>query len=100
MHKALKVSLWSLGAVAAVFTYLVAAEDTRKHWGIVVAFGYCFWLVLKQISDAEKRTEARLDRLEDMLRRQSDEGLSAYEREGLADLISDHRNAKREIDQP
>ncbi|MCY1227075.1 hypothetical protein D9M72_393340 [compost metagenome] len=90
-----------LVAIALVFLLYVASDNaTNQRWGMAIAIGYCFWLITKQITDAENRAQARFNQLEEMIRRQADAGLSLYQSEGLSGLIRDHQAARREVDQP
>ena len=90
-----KVIGWILAFIVALIIYYAIEEKTRVQWILGFGVGYAIWLVLKQMTEAEQRTSARLDRIEDLIRRQQDEGLSVYDREGLAEMIRDHRESKR-----
>lgn len=99
MKKFLKALLWVVAGIAAVLIYMAADDDTRKTWGLGVALAYGFWLLMKQFNDAERRLEARLERLENLLHQQTREGLSLYEREGLSAMLAEHK-IRRQDDQP
>lgn len=100
MKTLLKTVAWIVFLLLIFLLYVASDNATNQRWGLALGIAYCFWLVTKQITDAENRAQARFNQLEEMIRRQADAGLSIYQSDGLSELIRDHQATKREIDQP
>ncbi len=95
-----KVLLWGIGLLGLLIAYY-AVEDRTRGWVIIIGcVTYAWWSLQKQISDIDARTDARLERIEQMLHNLRDEGLSEYEREGLQALAMEMRLKRSPVDQP
>lgn len=92
------------GLTAAFFAYAwyEGASELRKiALGLGVVILYVYYALAKQIDEAQRKNEARLDRIAAALHRQGESGLSEFQHQGLSELILDHQAAKRfDLDAP
>lgn len=67
-----------------------------ERWPVILlaSGGYAFWALQQAIHKGNERNAATLERLEQELHRQQHIGLTSYEQDGLAEMISDHRKIK------
>lgn len=91
----LKGVAWVVGVLIALAWWASLKDGEHDRVVIVAVVVWVFWSLNKTMDQSREGIEARLDRIEEMLQRQKDTGLTDHEIDGLVEIINDHRNAKR-----